>query len=91
MLEAFLTAFRMYTHTFQIRRRCPADKPEVCAAQDAKHLEGIGWFFALVLKPLCPEILVETGERRAVVSKDHPQAPRPHDFRVGEMLQNLAD
>jgi hypothetical protein len=91
MLQALVSALDMHTDAFQLGWRSAYQQPPVRAAQHPELLERQIRIRLVVAKPLRPQVLVVTRQRRSVVRQNLADAPARCDLGVGQVLQDLCD
>jgi hypothetical protein len=91
MLQALLSALDMHTDAFQLVWRGAHEQPQVRAAQHPELLERQIRIRLVVAKPLGPQVLVVTRQRRSVVRQNLTDAPARCNLGVGQVLQDLSD
>src|SRR5579862_4078649 len=91
MLNRFLPALRVHTIMLPLLRSKRLQQREICLAQRAELLQRFARVALVVVAARDPGVLIEGNNRRARRAQNEAHAKAAHDFRIGEMRENLAD
>ena len=89
VFDAFLAALGVNADPFQILWRHPVDEAQVRPPQHVERRQRLCGIGLVVPQPLGPEILVVARDGWTVLRENQPNAPAPHQVRVGEVLEHL--